>query len=94
VSLRELHRLVLAAVGARSALLTVPHWLALAAAPLAAAAGRLAGRTPQFTSYSLRTIASNADISHEKARRELGYRPRALGRRSPTRRPGGRHTGT
>jgi dihydroflavonol-4-reductase len=78
VSLRELHRLVQAAAGTRPSLLTVPRWLALAAAPLAAAASRLAGRTPQFTSYSLRTISSNADISHEKAGRELGYRPRPL----------------
>ena len=33
---------------------------------------------PRFTSYSLETLRSNSDISHEKATSELGYRPRNL----------------
>ncbi len=34
---------------------------------------------PRFTSYSLETLRSNADISHAKATAELGYHPRGLG---------------
>jgi dihydroflavonol-4-reductase len=33
---------------------------------------------PRFTSYSLETLRSNADISHAKATAELGYHPRGL----------------
>jgi len=36
---------------------------------------RLSKRPPIFTSYSLSTLCSNSFISHEKASRELGYRP-------------------
>jgi dihydroflavonol-4-reductase len=34
--------------------------------------------TPRFTPYSLEVLRSNANISHAKATRELGYRPRPL----------------
>ena len=44
LSLAELRRLVGEALGRPLAVLTLPHWLALAATPLAALAGRLAGR--------------------------------------------------
>ena len=63
----------------RSSRLVVPHLLAKAAAPLIALANRIAGRDPQFTRYSLETVASNTDISHAKASRELGWRPRPIG---------------
>ena len=34
--------------------------------------------TPRFTPYSLEVLRSNANISHAKAARELGYKPRSL----------------
>jgi dihydroflavonol-4-reductase len=37
---------------------------------------RLTGTTPVFTPYALEVLLSNADISHAKATRELGYNPR------------------
>jgi dihydroflavonol-4-reductase len=33
---------------------------------------------PRFTPYSLEVLQSNADISHAKAARELGYKPRPV----------------
>lgn len=36
----------------------------------------LTGTKPQFTRYSLATLKSNSLFSHQKAARELGYRPR------------------
>jgi len=33
---------------------------------------------PRFTPYSLEVLQSNADISHKKAERDLGYQPRPL----------------
>jgi dihydroflavonol-4-reductase len=39
---------------------------------------RLTRASPRFTPYSLEVLQSNSDISHAKATRELGYRPRPL----------------
>jgi dihydroflavonol-4-reductase len=39
---------------------------------------RLANETPRFTPYSLEVLQSNSNISHAKATREFGYKPRAL----------------
>ena len=39
---------------------------------------RLAHATPRFTPYSLEVLQSNANISHAKATRELGYKPRSI----------------
>jgi dihydroflavonol-4-reductase len=38
----------------------------------------LAKVSPRFTPYSLEVLRSNANISHDKATRELGYTPRPL----------------
>ena len=39
---------------------------------------RFANATPRFTPYSLEVLQSNANISHAKATRKLGYAPRSL----------------
>ena len=39
---------------------------------------QLAHTTPRFTPYSLEVLQSNSNISHAKATRELGYRPRSI----------------
>ncbi len=39
---------------------------------------QLAHATPRFTPYSLEVLRSNSNISHAKATRELGYRPRSI----------------
>ncbi len=36
------------------------------------------GRKPRFTPYSLEVLRSNSAISHRKAERELGFRPRPI----------------
>jgi dihydroflavonol-4-reductase len=56
----------------------IPFSLARAASAFTPIYYRLSGAKPRFTSYSLATLRSNSDISHEKASRELGYRPRNL----------------
>jgi dihydroflavonol-4-reductase len=38
----------------------------------------LARTNPRFTPYSLEVLRSNSNISHAKATRELGYKPRSL----------------
>ena len=39
---------------------------------------RISGKSPQLTPYSVEVLQSNANISHEKATRELNYHPRPL----------------
>ncbi len=39
---------------------------------------KLAHATPRFTPYSLEVLQSNSNISHAKATRELGYKPRSV----------------
>ncbi len=56
----------------------VPLALAELAAHFTPTYYRLTKSSPRFTPYSLEVLQSNAHISHEKASRELGYRPRPL----------------
>jgi dihydroflavonol-4-reductase len=64
--------------GKRRIKTVLPRWFALATAPLAELFYKLLGQPPLFTRYSLYTLYSNANFSHAKATRELGYKPRSL----------------
>lgn len=57
----------------------MPYGLAKAFAPVSEAVNHLFGvKKPLFTPYSIATLHSNGNFSHEKASRELGYSPRSL----------------
>ncbi len=56
----------------------VPMWLASSAAPLLETWARFTGTTPLYTRMSLATLRSNRHVSHERAARELGFRPRSF----------------
>lgn len=56
----------------------IPFDLAKFAAMFTPMYYQLAHATPRFTPYSLEVLKSNANISHAKASRELGYHPRSL----------------
>lgn len=55
-----------------------PRPLAKAAAPLLEAVALRKQERPLYTKYSLYTLTSNSNFSHDRATRELGYRPRRL----------------
>jgi len=57
---------------------TLPMWLAYFSVPFLSAYFKLRGKRPLYTAYSLYTLNSNSNYSHEKASRELGYTPRDL----------------
>jgi dihydroflavonol-4-reductase len=78
-SMAELAGLASAVSGARAPRLMCPFVLARAWAPVSTAFCRLTGRAPLFTSYTLKVLRGNTHISHERAHRDLGYRPRELG---------------
>jgi dihydroflavonol-4-reductase len=77
-SLAELAQHVCRVTGARPPGLVCPFWIARAWAPVSAGYSRIAGKTPLFTAYSLSVLRGNRTVSHERAVRDLGYRPRDL----------------
>jgi dihydroflavonol-4-reductase len=78
ISVRYLLETVREITGQRFFKLKIPFDLAKFAAlftPMYYSRARVA---PRFTPYSLEVLRSNANISHAKATRELGYSPRPL----------------
>jgi dihydroflavonol-4-reductase len=57
---------------------TLPVWAAYLGLPFLSLAAVIAKRRPLYTSYSLYTLNSNSNYSHEKATKEFGYNPRDL----------------
>lgn len=56
----------------------VPIWMARVAAPILEKRAERKKCKPLITRYSLATLASNDNFSHEKASRELGFWPRDI----------------
>ncbi|MFC2067784.1 NAD-dependent epimerase/dehydratase family protein [Chloroflexota bacterium] len=56
----------------------LPLWLAKPIAPLISALDRIRRKRPLFTSISIKELNSNRDLSHVKASKEIGYKPRPL----------------
>jgi dihydroflavonol-4-reductase len=58
--------------------LKLPLWLAYFSLPFLSVYFTMRGKRPLYTAYSLYTLKSNSNFSHEKASRELGFSPRCL----------------
>ncbi len=78
MQLTRMQQIVRDIAGLKSKVLKIPARLALFIANFTPLYYRLAKVKPRFTRYSLVTVMGNSVISSERARRELGYRPRAL----------------
>jgi len=52
----------------------IPYWLAILIANIMVKTQK----HPQLTPYSVKTLVSNCNISHEKSTNELGYSPRSV----------------
>lgn len=78
ISVRYLLETVREITGRQFPQFKVPFDLAKFAACFTPMYYRLAHATPRFTPYSLEVLKSNSNISHAKATRELGYRPRSI----------------
>ena len=77
-TLAQAREAVQSVAGVHSGQITLPWRLALAFAAGMQHVYRLARTTPQFTPYSLRTLAGNAHFSSDKAQQELGFSARPL----------------
>jgi dihydroflavonol-4-reductase len=78
ISLARLWAMVRESACCQSQSLILPFSLAFFAAQFTPFYYRLTRQKARFTPYALETVNSNSEISHEKARRELGYQPRSL----------------
>ena len=78
VRLPKLQQMVREIAGIPARMLKIPARLALFLASFTPLYYRLAGAKPRFTRYSVVTVMGNSTISSARARRELGYQPRAL----------------
>ncbi len=78
IQIRSLVEMIKRIAGAYSPIIMLPPKLANFFAILAEGFYKVTHTRPRFTRYSLETLTSNTDISSEKARRVLGYKPRNL----------------
>lgn len=76
VSIPELLQMIAQATGRKPIKTFLPIWLAKLTAPLSEIYYSFKKQPPLYTKYSLYTLESNANFSHAKASRELGYSPR------------------
>ncbi len=74
----ELFRVYSEVTGAPCPRITCPIGLAKIGAPFAEIWSKLTGGEPLYTRESLNALEANRDIRHDKAARELGYRPRPI----------------
>lgn len=78
ISVRYLLETVREITGRHFFQMNVPFDLAKFAAMFTPMYYQFANATPRFTPYSLEVLRSNSNISHAKATRELGYKPRPI----------------
>jgi dihydroflavonol-4-reductase len=78
LSVRDLIESVRKVTGKTFASIKIPLRLAELVSRFTPLYYRLAKTKPRITPYSLEVLQSNSNISHAKATRELGYRPRPL----------------
>ncbi len=76
ITVAELFQMIAKATGQKPITTFLPLWLAKATAPLSEIYYSLKKQPPLYTKYSLYTLESNANFSHAKANRELGYSSR------------------
>lgn len=76
VPLREVATLVAEITGVPAPRTVLPLWLVRLGVPISTAISRIAGKRPLYTAGSIKALHSNRRISHDKATRDLGYRPR------------------
>ncbi|MFH1462863.1 MAG: SDR family oxidoreductase [Pseudomonadota bacterium] len=77
-SMKELAQLTERFSGAKAPTLVAPMALARLGAPFVAGWARIRGTRPLYSPQSLAVLRGNTHITHAKASRELGYRPRPL----------------
>lgn len=76
--MQDIFEMIRAITGQNGRCHILPMWLVKAAAPLMEKWAKHKKKTPLITSYSVYTLTSNGNFSHDKASRELGFWPRDI----------------
>ncbi|UCB44746.1 MAG: SDR family oxidoreductase [Spirochaetota bacterium] len=79
-TVREICEMVRDITGCKIPRMVVPMWLARGFAPPVTLAARVLGKSPMFTSGALYVLRHYKYISHAKASKEFGYKPRPIAR--------------
>jgi len=66
------------ATGLKAPRIKIPVWFAQLTAPISELYYKILQQQPLYTSYSIQTLYSNSLSSHNKAKEELGYKPRPI----------------
>jgi dihydroflavonol-4-reductase len=74
----DVWKIVKALLPFKSSSINIPTQLALFLAKIAQVFYQITRTKPRFTTYSIETLHSNANISNHKARTILGYNPRSM----------------
>jgi dihydroflavonol-4-reductase len=78
VTMRRMFGILEELTGVKSPSIYLPAGIAKAYCFFTPAYYRLTGKEPRYTNYTLATIQSNSYISHKKAEKLLGYKPRTV----------------
>lgn len=78
VTVKELLGLLAQISGRRKITTVLPMFFAKLTAPLSELYYQILRQPPLYTRYSLYTLGSNSNFSHDKASKELGYAPRDM----------------
>jgi dihydroflavonol-4-reductase len=78
IELPWLHAIVQKVTGKKSPMITFPLPIAKIVAPIAEFYYKITKTKPRVTRYSIETVFSNSDICCDKAKQELGYKPRTM----------------
>ena len=78
IPVRELLNTLSRVTGGKKITTVLPLWFAKMTAPFAELYYKIRHESPLFTRYTLYTLTSNARFTYEKARRDLGYKPRDI----------------
>ena len=78
IPVRELLNTLARVTGGRKITTVLPLWFAKLTAPIAELYYKIRHESPLFTRYTLYTLTSNARFTYEKAKRDLGYKPRDI----------------
>jgi len=77
-SIMEMFTMLQGITGGKKIQSKLPMWLAYFLLPFLSVYSTILGKRPLYTAYSLYTLKSNSNFSHEKASRELRFLPRGL----------------
>lgn len=78
VTVRGILKILEDETGIKAPNIKIPIWLAKLTSPLSELYYKIKKQQPLYTSYSIATLLSNSNTTHEKAAKELGYTARSI----------------